>query len=340
LLPVKTKVSPAAVGIFVLGACALGLIGLLSFGSLSLFNKPHRFMVYFDESIHGLDLGSPVKLRGVRIGRVVDLAVHYDDVANKSVVAVTCELNRNVITDEKGVSQKIAGPADIQAMVDHGLRAQLGVLGLATGLLFVELDFQDVTQMPAPKLTEAPKYVVIPAMPSAISEYQASISEILSDLRKVDFAGISRDTKSLLATANKKLAEADVNGLCDKVGAAADAVTTFVNSPEAKQTFLNLNAALTDLRVTLARIDGNVGPVSDELKKTLADAQAALKTLDSTAAATQRFIAAQGNLGDEATTTLRQLSDAAGALERLSDAITRNPSSLIVGKKKPESAKP
>ncbi len=332
----KTKVSPAAVGIFVIGALALGVIGLLSFGSLSLFSKPHRFMVYFDESIHGLDLGSPVKLRGVRVGRVVDLAVNYDDAANKSVVAVTCELTRNVITDEKGVSQKIAGPADIQSMVNHGLRAQLGVLGLATGLLFVELDFEDHDQAPAPKPDPGQKYVVIPAMASAISQYQASISEILSDLRKVDFSGISRDTKNLLTTANRKLGEADVKGLSDKVGAAAEAVTTFVNSPEAKQTFLNLNAALTDLRVVLARIDGNVGPISAELKQTLADAQAALKSLDATATTTQRFIAAQGSVGDEATSALRQLADAAAALERLSDAITRNPSSLIVGKKRPE----
>lgn len=332
----KTKVSPAAVGIFVIGALALGLIGLLSFGSLSLFSKPHRFMVYFDESIHGLDLGSPVKLRGVRVGRVVDLAVNYDDAANKSVVAVTCELTRNVITDEKGVTQKIAGPADIQTMVDHGLRAQLGVLGLATGLLFVELDFEDHDHAPAPKPDPAQKYVVIPALASAISQYQASISEILSDLKKVDFAGISRDTKNLLATANRKLGEADVKGLSDKVGAAAEAVTTFINSPEARQTFLNLNAALTDLRVVLARIDGNVGPISAELKQTLADAQAALKSLDATATTTQRFIAAQGSVGDEATSALRQLADAAAALERLSDAITRNPSSLIVGKKRPE----
>ncbi len=336
----KTKVSPAAVGIFVLGALALGLIGLLSFGSLSLFNRPQRFMVYFDESIHGLDLGSPVKLRGVRVGRVVDLAVHYDDKANHSVVAVTCELNRNVITDEKGVSQKIAGPEDLQTMVDHGLRAQLGVQGLATGLLFVELDFEDAAAHPAPRLADAPKVVVIPAMPSAISEYQASISEILADLKRVDFAGISKQVHTLLATSNEKIGAIDTKTLGDKVGAAADAVTTFVNSPEAKQTFLNLNAALTDLRVVLARIDGNVGPISDELKKTLADAQGALRSLESTATTTQRFIAAQGSVGDEVTNALRQLSDAAASLERLSDTITRNPSSLIVGKKKPENAKP
>lgn len=330
----KTKVSPAVVGVFVLGAFALGIIGLLSVGGLSLFTKPHRFMVYFDESIHGLDLGSPVKLRGVRVGRVVDLAVHYDDVATKSVVVVTCELNRNVITDEKGAQLKIAGPKDIQTMVDHGLRAQLGVLGLATGLLFVELDFEDPAEYPAPLLSGTPKFVVIPAVPSAISEYQASLSEILADLRKVDFAGISREAKTLLATANRKIGEADVKGLSDRVGRAADAVTAFVETPEAKQAFGNLNAALVSTKEAIARIDAQVGPVSEELKQTLAGAQSALKTLESTAATTRRFVQRQGDIGDELTLALRQVAEAAAALENLASALERNPSSLLVGKKK------
>ena len=50
----KTKISPAVVGAFVLGAFAIGIIALLALGSLSLFSKPERFMVYFDESISGL----------------------------------------------------------------------------------------------------------------------------------------------------------------------------------------------------------------------------------------------------------------------------------------------
>jgi len=331
---VKTKVSPAIVGLFVLGAFALGLIALLSVGSLSLFSKPHRFMVYFDESIHGLDLGSPVKLRGVRVGRVVDLAVHYDDVANRSVVVVTCELSRNVITDEKGAQLKIAEARDIQTMVDHGLRAQLGVLGLATGLLFVELDFMDPEEYPAPTLGVQPKLVVVPAVRSAISEYQASLSEILSDLKKVDFAGISSEAKHLLITANKKLGEADVKGLGDRVGRAADAVTAFVETPEAKQAFTNLNAALIATKTAIERIDGQVGPVSTELKTTLANAQTALKQLEATAATTRRFVQRQGDVGDELTLALRQVAEAASALENLASTIERNPSALLVGKKK------
>ncbi len=320
---------------FVLGALALGMIALLSFGGLSLFSKPQRFLVYFDESIHGLDLGSPVKLRGVRVGRVVDLEIHYDDAANKSVVVVTGELNRNVITDARGAQLKVAGPKDIQEMVDHGLRAQLGVQGLATGLLFVELDFVDPGQYPAQVFASPPKLVVIPSTLSAISEYQASLSVILSDLKKVDFAGLSKEVKALLVTANQKVTALDTKTLGDKVGRAADAVTAFVDSPEAKQAFANLNEALTATKAAVAKIDAQVGPVSDELKATLAAALTAMKTLDATAATTRQFVQQQGQVGDEVTVALRQIAEAAGALENLANAIERNPSALVVGKKKP-----
>jgi paraquat-inducible protein B len=126
-----------------------------------------------------------------------------------------------------------------------------------------------------------------------------------------------------------------VKALGTKVGGAADAVIAFINSPDARQAFANLNGTLTELRAALAKLDGNITPVSDELKQTLATAQAALKSLDATAVTTQKFVSSQGNVGDELTQSLRQLADAAAALERLADTIDRNPSSLIVGKKKP-----
>ena len=106
------------------------LVALLAFGGVNFFSKPERFIVYFDESIHGLDLGSPVKLRGVRVGRVVDFGLRYMPERNKSVVAVVCELTRNVVTDAQGNPIDVSDRRQLQGLVDHGLRAQLEVLDL------------------------------------------------------------------------------------------------------------------------------------------------------------------------------------------------------------------
>ena len=171
----KAKLTPAVVGFFVLGALTLAIVALLSFGSTNFFSKPQRFVVYFDESVHGLELGSPVKLRGVRVGRVANINVRYNSQQRKSVVAVTCEFTKNVIIDNKGAPIDITDREELQTLIDQGLRAQLDLQGLATGLLYVQLDFMDPLRFPVESRSIEVKYAVVPAAPSAISEFSASV---------------------------------------------------------------------------------------------------------------------------------------------------------------------
>jgi paraquat-inducible protein B len=329
--------NPALVGVFVLGALALGVAALLTFGGVNFFSKPQRFVVYFDESIHGLDLGSPVKLRGVRVGRVVDLNVRYDGKTNSSVVAVVCEFSRNMMLDEKGVELDASDRAQLQTMVDQGLRAQLGVLGLATGLLFVELDFVSPEEYPVTAKAAAvdSRYVLVPAMPSAIAEAQASVTEILANLRRVDFPGLSKDIRALLVDTRAKVNTIDLTAVTAEWAKAGRSVTALTESPEIKQTFANLNSAIDALKTTMAGLDKQVGPAGEQLAAVLEQAKATLKTFDAAATNARTFISAQSGLGEEATRTLMQLSEAAGALQRLTEFLERNPSSLITGRKGP-----
>lgn len=330
----KTKAGPAIVGAFVIGAFVLGIIALLSFGGVSLFSKPERFTVNFDESIHGLDLGSPVKLRGVRIGRVVELNVRYVAEKNRSVVAVVCELNRDIITDHRGMKLDVSSRAELQKLVDQGLRARLEIQALATGMLYVGLDFVDPAEFPAEALDFQPRYVVVPAMPSAISEFQANLTEILNDVQKMDFAGMSAEFKGLLADTRKQLSGMDLKGTVEQWKKTGAQFETLAASPEIKDTLVNMNAALGDLRTVLATLNEQVGPVGTELTATLTQAKASLESFGATANAAHRFISSQSGLGDEATRTLQQLSSAAEAVQRLADFIERNPQALITGRKR------
>jgi len=99
---------------------------------VNFFSKPQRFQVYFNESIHGLDLGSAGEAarRAVGSGGRSE-NILYNAATNKSVVSVVCEFSRNMIIDDKARPIDLSERAALQAMVDHGLRAQLGVVGLA-----------------------------------------------------------------------------------------------------------------------------------------------------------------------------------------------------------------
>ncbi|MSU47963.1 MAG: MCE family protein [Opitutus sp.] len=332
----KTKISPAFVGAFVIGAFALGITALLSFGGLSLFSKPQRFVVYFNESIHGLDAGSPVKLRGVRVGRVANLNVRYDEVSNRSVVTVVCEFSRDVVTDSNGGVIDVADRVALQSLVDRGLRAQLGVLGLATGLLFVELNFVNPKEYPVdPKVSEA-RYVVVPAVPSVISEFQTSVGEILANLKKIDFAGLSREVTGLMADGRKQLAGLDLKGMVGQWKKTGERVEALANGPEFKQTFENLNGAVADLRRTIAKVDAQIEPNGQALAATLTEAKTALGSFNEAATTARKFIATYNGLGEEFVTTLQQFNEAADAVKRLADFLERNPNALLTGKKWPQ----
>ena len=330
----KTKLSPAVVGMFILGAMLLAVVAFLSFGGTNFFAKPARFVVYFSESVSGLDPGAGVKVNGVRIGRVAAINVRYDATTRKSRVQTICEIDRSVLTDSAGHEIDLTSPTELQNLIDRGLRARLTVTGI-TGLLFVELDFEDPHQYPAEVRHGIDPYPVIPSIPSSIAELQAGIIEIVAKLKGVDFQGLAKDLRGLIATTNQKVEDFDVKGLSERVGRAADAVQKIASDPEARDLFKNLNAAIADTRNVLAHVDAQVGPAGADLRQTLAQAQAALKSLDAAAQTTRRFVQAQSGLGDETTRALQQISAAADSLERLADFIERNPNALVVGKKKP-----
>lgn len=332
----KTKVSPTIVGAFVIGAMVLGVVALFAFGGINFFAKPQRFVVFFDESVHGLDLGSQVKLRGVRVGRVVGLNIRYDERRNTSVVAVLCEFNKDVMTDNRGVLVDVADRDELEKLIASGLRAHLGVLGLATGLLFVELDFHNPQDYPPDPNQKDAKYAVIPSVPSAISEFQASISEILTNLKKIDFAGISKGLTTLLADSRKQLEGVDLKGVTEQWKKTGAQIESLASTADVKRTFENLNGAIGDLRATIAKLDAQVEPTGKELAATLAEARKTVQSFNETADAARKFIATHGGIGDDFVDTLGHFNEAADAVKRLADFLERNPNALITGKKRPQ----
>lgn len=320
---------------FVLGAALLLLLAFVSFGGSNIFTKPTRFVVYFDESVSGLDPGAAVKVTGVRIGRVAAINVLYDSATRAAQVQTICEVDRNVLIDRDGNTVELTNPVVMQGLIDRGMRAKLNLQGI-TGLMFVELSFEDPREYPAPKEARADPYPVVPAILSPISEVQSSLVEIVADLKRANIAGLSKDLRTLVGTANKKLGDLDVKALGERVTGAALAVEKFVSSPDAQQSFANLNAAVADLRALVTKIDGQVGPVSDDLKRTLADTQAALKSIDAAAVTTRRFVQSQGSLGEDVTRTLQEIAQAADAIQRLAELLERNPNALLVGRQPPQ----
>lgn len=331
----KTKVNPALVGVFVLGAFGLALIALLSFGGVNFLSKPERFVVFFDETVHGLDLGSPVKIRGVRVGRVVEIQMRYSADKGESVVAVVCELTRSVIADAEGELVDVTSRGKVEQLVEDGMRAQLGVVGLATGMLYVELNFFEPSEADLLQGERfVSRYLEVPARRSTISQFQANFTELLDNIREIDFAAVVTEAQGTLADFRQVMAAADVPGLTAEWKQLGKAGREFLESPELKKSVVGIGDAIDSFNRILADFEEN-GPKGEEWKATLNDAAAAVKEAAETLAVLRNFLNAQQSLGDEAVRALARMGEAAAAVQALADYLERNPAALLTGRRPP-----
>ncbi|WP_279086241.1 MlaD family protein, partial [Bilophila wadsworthia] len=138
------------IGAFVVGATALLLLAIAVFGSGKLFQTTSRYVLFFDGSISGLSVGSPVLFRGVPVGRVVEIRLTGDLDNLVFQTPVFIELNKK---DEGRFSVSdgdISKKEYLDRLVSHGLRATLATQSLLTGQLMIEMDFYPRSQIPYP----------------------------------------------------------------------------------------------------------------------------------------------------------------------------------------------
>ena len=71
-------VNPVAIGSFIVGGLTLLISAVLIFGCGNFFKEKNQYVIYFDSALNGLNVGAPVKLQGVQIGNVTDIALEID----------------------------------------------------------------------------------------------------------------------------------------------------------------------------------------------------------------------------------------------------------------------
>ncbi len=74
----NAKANKTLIGAFIIGALALAVAGIILFSSVGYFSQRPEYVMYFEGSVKGLYEGAPVVFRGVRIGSVKNISLHFD----------------------------------------------------------------------------------------------------------------------------------------------------------------------------------------------------------------------------------------------------------------------
>jgi paraquat-inducible protein B len=327
------KISPAVIGAFVLGAVALIIIAILVFGSGRLFRQTREFVLYFDNSVNGLRIGAPVKVKGVEVGSVKDIRLQLERGKEPKIpVIIELDLEKFLSRGATIAAQTAVDREALQkAIVDRGLRGQLEMESLVTGLLFVSLDFFPDTPI---NLVQGPdgdyKYPEIPTVPTTLEQAKGALTRVISKLEDIDFKELGANLESTLKGVNRT-----------------------VNSPEIESVLRSLarvmpkvDEAVVNIRNLAGTLDGTVKILADDLQHTSGDARVALKqATEALKQAEETMKRAEGavvnieTLSDldspvnyELVKGLRDVSSAARSLRALTDYLERNPRALIFGK--------
>lgn len=325
------QASRTLIGAFVLGAAALVVVAVFVFGSGMLFKKTLKYVLFFEGSVKGLSVGTPVMFQGVNVGQITDIRLLFDGEDLTIRIPVYIEIDPN---KARIISGNLEKEAYFEAFIDKGLKAQLQMLSFVTGQFLISLDFYP--DKPIRLVGIEKRYPEIPTVSSTIEELTKTLQEIpIKELiqklnhtvESIDQVASSPELKESLQSLNQTIQS--FNKLVSKVDSQVEPLAArFSGATDAAQ------SAFAQAEKTLKMEDGAPAQVIESLKETFA---AARVTLEETQKAVESFKQIGGqnaNLGSEISKTLSEISSLTRSLRSLADYLDRHPESLLWGKSK------
>lgn len=332
------KPNPKFIGAFVTAALLL-MVGMVMFlGSTSLLSKNTRFILFFDQSINGLNEGSMVKFRGVPVGSVERIMIWAEGQKEGSTaIPVIIKIDRTRLENDLGVMNEAFDPGLIQDSIDRGLVAELSLESFITGQLFVEFSFDpDRSTGLQSHLAEDSEMMEIPTLSSSLDQITDDVASIIADLSELDIDQLNNNINRVLENTAVVLEGIDSKEISRSVTGAADSVSAFIQSPEFSKTMESAQLTLKEISRTVGSFNLEEGPLAGKLNTWTSSLTTTLEELQKLTLKTGEMMAPDGSLRYELESMLRELSRAARSIRALSDYLEENPNSILTGRPKPE----
>jgi len=314
--------NPITVGAFVFGILILAFFMILFFSGGSLFSKRNHYVLIYDSTVKGLNVGAPVTLKGVKIGEVTDIKARmYSNslaVLNTVVVEIDPAMMEREDVKENGVEL-------IDEMIKRGLSAQLRLQSLLTGLLYVDVDFRPDKER---SLKDVPtEFKQIPTT-------RTDLEQLTRDLENIDINKLGQNLEQIVSGVNSFINDKSLQNM---MGNIEETLTSVRASADAVRASAN---KVGDAIVPLAEHgDATVVELNRALPELIAKLDSTMNALQQTAASLQKTSANTTYLTSEDSPLLYRIESAAASVNsaaeqvrRLSDTLERQPESVLFGK--------
>lgn len=325
----SARANPTRIGLFLVGALALAVLAVAMLASNAWLERRTTFVAYFPETVNGLEKGAPVKFQGVPVGSVRDIMIEINQTDKTFQVPVKFDIELSRLTTHLGTYVNLADTIVLRQQVQNGLRAQLQMESIVTGLLYVELAYR--TDSTPPRLAnKSEEFPEIPTTPSLMAALGGGAGSILADVMRI------------LNRVNDMLADVNMVEINRAVVQSAHAIEELVSSPEIKAVLRDMPGMTAQLNRTMAeverlasRAEAAIDPMQAQITGASTEAIATLQALRKTLDETHGLLSADAGPGYALQGALTSLRDAADALRLLITSLEQNPDMLLRGKKPP-----
>jgi ABC-type transporter Mla subunit MlaD len=321
-------------GWFVVVCLTILFAVLFLLGGRKLFQPTFTFETYFNESIAGLDVGAPVRFRGVPLGQVSEIltsAATYEKGVplDKRRAYIVVRAKVNLSAEEVEQLKHDAIP-----MVKRGLRAQTQLAGI-TGQQYLSIDFLEPAKFPPLEFPWRPKFVYLPSAPSLSGQIVANAQAFLANLNEADVKTLSRSLNTLIVDVDNKLGEAPIGKLITNANATIERIDRILATAPVDETLRKLDTASGRLDAllanpgleqtvdNLARITARVRKLADD-----GDLDRMITRIDTTV---ERLEALIGDNQYDARVIIQDLRVTADNLRTVSETVKRYPAGALVG---------
>ncbi len=328
------------VGLLIVGGAVL-LAGLVWFLGGSRINKGSQYESYFRESVQGLEVGAPVKYRGVTVGRVTEIGLVTADYDTGTSVQLNRQIYRMVLVRYLVDRKRFGRLPETSEAVALGLRARLATAGL-TGVTYIELDFVSATRYPFDPVPWTPHAAYIPSMPSTLTQVQDAAQQLLTRLDQVDIVRLSNAMIGVLDDLRATMATGDVHQVLDRAQVLLQTTEESVKAADLAGLTKDMRQTSTAIRDVaqgrdLQRTLAGTAQAADRLAASTAQLPALIASLQATS---RRADNGAADLQQSLVPLLRDMQATAANLRELSEALRRNPAQVLVGQPPPREPEP
>lgn len=262
------------------------------------------YRLFFPGSVRGVEIGTPVDLRGIPIGQVSAVQLEYDRATDAIRVPVTIKIAPHLIAiageptpppahqDEAAATNRLLGH-----LVARGLRAQLATGNLLTGQRLIELDF--AKDAPPAQMGGGEPYPELPTIGgSGLAEMAGAATKLLD-----------------------KLAQLPLDQLIAQIRGMVGHADSLIDAPQLKRSLRNLDLTLANAERMTRTAQTQIGPLLGRLNAAADQLKATLTLLGN-----------DPRSSADLAHTLAELKDAARSVKVLADFLERHPESLLRGK--------